>query len=125
MRKQVCSMAAGALVLLSLGMVTLSGCIEGRSNVTYGPKGPPIGHRTLKQIEVGQTSKAWLLGTLGEPTRETQTPEGTDILTYEYTKKIDSDFEFCIFLDFDDQREERTVYVFELTNGIVTRYWKE
>lgn len=84
-----------------------------------------MGSETLRQVKVGSTSKEWLLGTLGEPTNETETPEGTEILKYVYTKKVDSDLDVCIFLDFDDRREERTVLYFELTDGIVSRYWKE
>jgi len=103
----------------------LSGCISGRSDISYGPKGPVVGYETIRQIEVGQTSKEWVLGTLGTPTSATATPEGTEILKYVYTKNVDADFSFCIFFDFDDKREERTVYYFEIADGIVTKFWKE
>lgn len=125
MKKTQSISIAGALVLCLLGALSLSGCIEGRADVTYGPKGPPAGHSTLKQIKTGQTSKEWLLGVLGEPSTQAHTPEGIEVLTYEYTKKVDSDVEVFLFLDMKDKREERTVYVFELENGIVTNYWKE
>lgn len=125
MKKTTSALITGALVLCLLGVLGLSGCIQGRADVTYGPKGAPAGHGTLKQVKPGETSKEWLLGTLGEPTRQTHTPDGIEILTYEYTKKIDSDLEVFLFLDMRDKREEKTVYVFELENGIVTNYWKE
>ena len=120
-------MAVSGSIVVLCGMlgIVLAGCISGRSDVSYGPKGPAVGHETLRQIEVGQTSKEWVLGTLGTPTSETATPEGTEILKYVYTKKVDVDFSFCIFFDFDDKREERTVYYFEIANGIVTKFWKE
>jgi hypothetical protein len=105
--------------------LTLTGCISGDSHVTYGPKGPPVGSDTLRQIEIGATNKAWLLGALGEPTRESRTSDKTEVLAYEYTKHVDSDFDFCLFFDFDDRREDRTLYIFELEDDIVTRYWKE
>ena len=116
----------GSIVVLCgmLGIV-LAGCISGRSDVSYGPKGPAVGHETLRQIKVGQTSKEWVLGTLGTPTSETATPEGTEILKYVYTKKVDSDIDVFLFLEFDDKREERTVYYFDIANGIVTKFWKE
>jgi outer membrane protein assembly factor BamE (lipoprotein component of BamABCDE complex) len=112
-------------VLYGVTGLVLSGCISGRSNVTYGPEGPAVGHETLRQIKVGQTSREWVLGTLGAPTSETTTPEGTQILKYVYTKNVDSDLDVFLFLDFDDQREERTVYYFEIADGIVSRFWKE
>lgn len=117
--------SAGVIVLCAVLGLVLSGCISSRSDVSYGAKGPVVGGETLRQIKAGVTTKEWLLGTLGEPTSETQTPEGTEILKYVYTKKVDSDLDVFIFLDFDDKREERTVLYFEITNGIVSRYWKE
>jgi hypothetical protein len=119
------ALTIGALGFCLAAMLTTSGCITSRADVTYGPKGPPAGHSTLRQVKVGQTSKEWLLGTLGEPTRVTQTAEGTEILTYEYTKTVDGDFKVFLLLNSRDRREERTVYTFELRDGIVTKYWKD
>ena len=115
----------GLVVLCVLLGAVLSGCISGRSNVSYGSKGPAVGHDTIGQVEVGKTSKEWVLATLGTPSSAAATPEGTEILKYEYTKKTDSSFSFCIFFDFDDKRDERTVYYFEIADGIVTKFWKE
>jgi hypothetical protein len=112
-------------VLCGFFGMTLCGCISGRSDVRYGPKGPAVGQETLRQVQIGQTSKEWVLGTLGTPTSATTTPEGTEILKYVYTKDVDVDFSFCILFDFDDKREERTVYYFEITDGIVSNFWKE
>ncbi|MBN1363134.1 MAG: hypothetical protein JW993_21215 [Sedimentisphaerales bacterium] len=121
-------MGAGStvfIVLCVLAAWATGGCISSRSDVTYGSKGPAVGSSTLRKIKVGRTSKEWVLGTLGEPSSETTTPDGTEILMYEYTKRVDSHFEFEPFLDSHDKREERTVYYFEITDGIVTRFWKE
>lgn len=122
-RKTVAS--AGTMLLCVMFGLVLTGCISGRSDVRYGPKGPAVGAETLRQIQVGSTSKEWVLGTLGEPTSQTQTPEGTEILRYVYTKMVDSDFCVFLLLNFDDKREDCTVLYFEITNGIVTRYWRE
>ena len=125
MSKRVRSLSSGLVVLCVAAVVVTSGCISSRSEVTYGEKGPAVGSKTLRKIKVGQTSEAWILGTLGEPTYETMTPDGTRILRYEYTKTVDSDFEMPLFIDSHDNREERTIYIFEITDGVVTRYWKE
>jgi hypothetical protein len=108
-----------------VAVLTVAGCVSSRSDVTYGPKGPPVRSHTLRQVKCGRTTKGWLLGVLGEPTRAVRTSANAEVLAYEYTKTVDSDFSFFIFFDADNRREERTVYVFELENGIVTRYWKE
>jgi hypothetical protein len=116
---------AGGLLLSGVIVLTGFGCISSRSDVTYGAKGPAVPYSTLRQIKCGKTSKTWLLGVMGEPTRAVRSSADTEVLTYEYTKTVDSDFNFFIFLNADNRREERTVHVFEVTNGIVTKHWKE
>ena len=125
MDRRASMMKAAILVLSTLAAMTLAGCISSHSDVKYGSKGPAVGSATLRQVQCGETTKDWLLTVLGEPSRTTQGANGSEILAYEYTKTIDSDFSFCVLFDADDRREERTVYVFELEDGIVTRYWKE
>ena len=115
----------GLAILCMLVVVIGSGCISSQSDVTYGPKGPAVGSSTLGKVKVGQTSEAWVLGTLGEPSSETVTSDDTRILRYEYTRSVDSRFSMPLIVDSHDKRESRTVYVFEITDGIVTRFWKE
>ena len=118
--------ASMSLIVLCIVMAfNTIGCISSRSDVTYGPKGPAVGSSTLRKIKVGQTSEAWVLGTLGEPSSETVAPDGTKILRYEYTRNVDSTFQMPLFIDSHDKREERRVYLFEITDGIVTRFWRE
>jgi hypothetical protein len=121
----MCPRSTIFVILCFLAAWATGGCISSRSDVSYGSKGPAVGSSTLRKVKVGRTSKEWVLGTLGEPTFETQTPEGTEILTYEYTKKVDNHFEFEPFLDSHDKREERTTYYFEVADGVVCRFWKE
>ena len=49
--------SAGIIGLCVMLGFVLGGCISSRSNVTYGPKGPAVGAETLRNIEVGVTSK--------------------------------------------------------------------
>ncbi len=125
MKRKTWMMRAGGLVLLVAMMLAGVGCVSSHSDVTYGSKGPAVPSSTLRQIKVGETSKSWLLGVLGEPSRSARTSPSTEVLTYVYTKTVDSNFSFFIFFDSDNRREERTVHVFEVEDGIVTRHWKE
>lgn len=125
MKHRAGMMKAGILALSILVTMVLTGCVSSRSDVKYGGKGPAVGNATLRQVTCGETTKDWLLTVLGAPSRTAQGTNDTEILTYEYTKTVDSEFHFFIFFNSDDRREERTVYVFELENGVVTRYWKE
>jgi len=117
---------AGAHVVVCLLVwLIVGGCISGRNEVTYGSKGPAVGHETLRQVEVGKTTKDWLLATLGEPSSQSTNPDGTEILRYCYTKKVDSEFELFLLLDLDDKEERHTTLYFELKDSIVTKFWKE
>jgi len=120
-------MAISILVGFSnlLILFTLDGCISGRTNIKYGPNGPPAGSATLRQIKVGKTNKAWLLSTLGEPSSESKTPDGTEILKYNYVKKVDSSFAIEPFLDLHDEKEEHTTLYFGIKDGIVINFWKD
>jgi len=117
--------SAGLVSLCAIGVLAFCGCISGRSDVTYGPKGPAVSNSTLRHIRCGETSKERVLGTLGAPSSETATPEGTEILRYEYSKETDVDFTFCPFMDFDDKKEERIVYFFEIRDGTVIKFWRD
>ncbi|MEN6332853.1 MAG: hypothetical protein ABFE01_01255 [Phycisphaerales bacterium] len=125
MKHKAWTMRVGGVVLSGVIMLTGFGCISSRSDVTYGVKGPAVPNSTLRQIKPGKTTKAWLLSVMGEPTRAARTSANTEVLTYEYTKTVDSDFNFFIFFNADNRREERTVHVFEVENGVVTKHWKE
>jgi hypothetical protein len=116
MKRRVWTMRAGGWVLLVALVLVLMG---------IGSKGPPVPSSTLRQIKPGRTTKNWLLSVMGEPSRAARTSANTEVLTYEYTKTVDSDFNFFIFFNSDNRREERTVHVFEVEDGIVTRHWKE
>jgi hypothetical protein len=125
MNERRSAVLTGVVTLCVLIGFLASGCITSRSDVSYGPKGAVVGSSTLRKIKIGQTSKEWLLGTLGEPTRETRIGDGREILRYEYTKKVDNRFELGPFFDSRDKREESTVYCFEIADGVVARFWKE
>jgi hypothetical protein len=123
--KQRVFFTTAALVLSIATVLGLAGCISSHSDVSYGPTGPVVRGETLDRIKIGHTSKEWLLGALGTPSRTSETPDGAEILTYVYTKKVDSRFELCPFFDARDRRDEQTTYIFECRDGVVTRFWKE
>ena len=113
------------LVLHLLTLLIVGGCVSGRTDISYGSQGPAVGRETLKKVKTGETTKEWLVSTLGEPSSESGTPEGIEILKYCYTKKIDSSFAISPFLDLDNKKEEHTTLYFELKDGVVTKFWKE
>jgi len=93
--------------------------------VQYTGRERPVGNETLKQIECGQTTKDWLVAALGEPTEQSMTEDGTEILRYRCTEKKDNQFILFPIVFVDDDKEIDHSVSFEIKDGIVQRYWKE
>jgi len=110
------------LVSLAVTSVLLVGCVATRSDVHYSG----VENSQLRQVERGKTTKDWLVTVLGEPTEQSMTEEGTEILRYKCTEKRDN--QFVLFpppIVIDDKKEIEHTVVFKLKDGIVQRYWKE
>ena len=110
------------LVSLAVTSVLLVGCIATESNVHYSG----VENSQLKQIESGRTTKDQLLAIVGEPTEESMTEDGNEILRYKCIEKKDN--RFAMFpppIAIEDKREIEHTVVFKLKDGIVQRYWKE
>jgi hypothetical protein len=109
-------------VSLVVTSVLLFGCVATESNVHYSG----VENSQLQRIERGTTTKDQLLEIVGEPTKETMTEDGTEILKYKCTEKKDN--KFAMFpppIAIEDKKETEHTVVFKLRDGIVQRYWKE
>jgi len=115
----------GEIALFASLVVTsalLVGCVATKSDVHYSG----VNNSQLRQIERGKTTKDWLVTALGEPTEQSMTEEGTEILRYKCIEKRDN--QFVLFpppIVIDDKKEIEHTVVFKLKDGIVQRYWKE
>jgi len=102
--------------------ILLVGCVATKSDVHYSG----VNNSQLKQIERGRTTKDQLVAIVGEPTEQSLTEEGTEILRYKCTEKRDN--QFVLFpppIVIDDKKEIEHTVVFKLKDGIVQRHWKE
>jgi hypothetical protein len=110
-----------------LGAVALtSGCLV-MSGKSVDESGVKVSSDTLRQIEPGVTTEAWLLATLGEPTERTaiEDQEHVQILRYDHTvSKSEGGTVFLLFAGGSETRKTTRTY-FEVTDGVVTRYWNE
>jgi outer membrane protein assembly factor BamE (lipoprotein component of BamABCDE complex) len=125
---RACSAAArrgGIGILLLAGILPLAGCLVYSDDVRYGDKGKAPTAHTLDQIQTGTTTRDWVLATLGEPSRQSTTKDGTEVLEYQYSRKKDNQFIFCPFVFINDEGEEKQTLYFEVENGVVTKFWKE
>ena len=123
MNKHALQKGIGVLLLASI--LPLAGCIVYSGDTRYGDKGKAPTDRTLDQIQTGTTTRDWVLATLGEPSRQSTTKEGVEVLEYEYSRKKDNSFVFCPFVFINDEGEEKQTLYFEVANGVVTKFWKE
>ena len=113
-------LAAGAFLFAAPGCLVTSGNSVQESGVR-------VSSNTLAQVEVGRTTEAWLVAALGEP--DARTPvvggEGVQILRYNHTvSRSGHGTLFLVFAGHHDRTETSSAY-FEVTDGIITRYWTE
>jgi len=111
-------------LFVSLGMtsVLLAGCVATESNVHYSG----VVNSQLRQIKSGRTTRDQLLAIVGEPTEESMTEDGSEILRYKCIEKKDN--RFAMFpppIAIEDTKEIEHTVVFKLKDGIVQRHWKE
>jgi hypothetical protein len=101
-----------------------SGCLLTSSNTT-DESGVRVGAGTLRQVEVGRTTEDWLLATLGPPTSRNKVRGELEILGYDHqvVKKSNGSV-FLLFAGSSKKVEKSSTY-FELSDGVVTRYWTE
>jgi hypothetical protein len=113
------------LSMIVLGsLLPVAGCFIWNSDVTYGDKGAPLSGTTLKQVECGKTTKAWLLATLGEPSEQSTTDAGDEILKYKYSKSQESNVVMPFVIVNDENKKEQTIF-FQVKDGVIQKYWVE
>ena len=115
---------AGILAVAAL-LVSTTGCLVTASNKSY-ETGTRVPAGTLGQVTPGETTTAWVIATLGEPTRRDQVDDGEgEILVYHHSEtQTKRGSVFLVFKDTSRRKRTRSVY-FETRNDIVQRYWIE
>lgn len=117
--KAIITMAA------AFAIASASGCLISTSSETY-ETGHFVSPGELASVEIDHTTEHRLIHQFGEPTirRSTDRP-GTEILMYEHTKVKKSRGRVLILFSGRNRRVTHQTTCFEVTDGIVTRYWSE
>jgi len=105
-------------------MLTAGGCLISKSHSTH-ESGAKVSGPTLAQVKPGETAEAWLLAAVGEPTSSRDVDEHTHLLRYEHTVTTTKGGSIFLLYSGGESEQRKTSAVFEITNGIVTRYWTE
>ena len=114
-------------VLFMAGVVACAGGCLVMSGKSIDESGVRVTSATLNQIQLGQTTEAWLVATLGDPTDRTEVEgqEGVAVLRYEHVEcRSEGGAVFLLFAGGSDI-EKRTTAYFEVVDGVITRYWME
>ncbi|MHC4727339.1 MAG: hypothetical protein ACYS17_08910 [Planctomycetota bacterium] len=109
-------------VSLLITSILLAGCVISDSDMHYSG----VESSQLRQIKKGVTTKDQLIGMVGEPSEESTTEDGAEILKYKCTTTRDN--QFVMFpppIVIDDTKEIEHTIVFKIRDGIVQRHWKE
>ncbi len=116
-----------ALALLSpcglVGLLAMGGCFSAQSSKTH--TGAMVGKETLKKVELGKTTKQWLITVLGEPTASSETPDGAEILKYESVEEVSNNTDTSFLGRATETIKTRRTHYFEIREGIVQRYWQD
>ena len=106
------------------GILALAGCVIVNSDVSYGEKGAPLSADTLEQIEPGETTRDWVVATLGEPSEQSTAEGGVEVLTYRYSCTRQGNLVMPFLIVNDEKTDEQAVH-FEISEGVVQRYWAD
>jgi hypothetical protein len=112
----------GLFTALLAVSVLITGCIVCETDEQY----IGVDNNKLKQVECGQTTRDWVIDTFGEPSEQTLTDDGSEILKYKCIRKKNN--QFVMFpppIVINDEKDVKHTVAFEVRDGIVQRYWKE
>jgi len=113
---------AAATALLSVA----SGClvVSGKSIDESGVK---VSGTTLSQVEPGKTTVSWIIAALGQPSARTPvtTDPNIEILRYDYKIRKSSSGTVFLLFSGESENESKTRTYFEITDGVVSKYWTE
>jgi outer membrane protein assembly factor BamE (lipoprotein component of BamABCDE complex) len=118
------STAAG--LILCASTLAMTGCLI-MSGKSIDESGTRVTHNTLNQVETGVTTEAWVRATLGAPSEETVVEDYNHVRILRYDHVVEKSEGGAVFLLFAGGSDKRTVTrsYFEITNGVVTKFWKE
>lgn len=115
------------IVTLTLGFLFLfaaAGCLVTSSSKTE-ESGTSVSQVTLNQIRPGETTEAWLIAAVGEPTTRRDAGEGTTILRYEHVTTTSSGGTVFLLFAGGSKKQKSSSVIFEVKDGVIQRYWTE
>jgi outer membrane protein assembly factor BamE (lipoprotein component of BamABCDE complex) len=86
--------------------------------------GHAVSDVTLAQMEVGKTTKSWVVATLGAPTSVSQVDDNTELLRYTATRTTEREAGMIVVVASKQKTQKRETVYLEFKDGVLERYWK-
>ncbi|MBN2507207.1 MAG: outer membrane protein assembly factor BamE [Verrucomicrobia bacterium] len=113
-----------ALILTLLLMAVSPGCTVISSNSSTSHSGTQVPEETIAQLEVGKTTKEWVIATLGAPTSASSVNEKTEVLRYTSTRTRKTHSGLLLVLSANNQTVTKETLYLEFQEAVLKRYWK-
>jgi hypothetical protein len=101
-----------------------AGCLV-TSHSSVKESGARVSSLTLNQIRPGQTTESWLVAAAGEPSTKRSVDDHTSILRYEHVTTTNTDGTVLFLFAGGSTKEKSSTVIFEVTDGVIQRYWTE
>ncbi len=112
------------IISLSIAILGLSGCAVISNHSHSKIEGNPVGDETIARIQIGDTTKSWLISALGAPDSATGIENG-ELLKYSSRRITKRHGHLLFVIDSSSERIEKETYFFEFREGVLHRYWRE
>ncbi len=113
-----------ALVLAAVFLVGAGGCLITSRSKTQ-ESGVRISEVTLDQIRPGETTEAWLVAAAGNPTSRRVVDQHMSILRYDHVVSTSRGGTVFLLFAGGSKKEKSSSVIFEIADGVVSRYWTE
>ena len=118
-----CAGIAGGIVALAIA-IGVTGCVYTHERLIES--GVHISEESLAQVEVGRTKRLWIIGAFGEPTSMSTISETPLIEIIRYEEVVErAEGSWFIVAGGDKQHSYSRNTFFELTDGVLTRFWRD
>ncbi len=106
------------LVLITLSIATLSGCISYESDGNYV-------RQYVTGIRAGETTADWLEDHLGTPMSVRRTNMDSEIWRYQFNQREKTHVSLFLIFNVSSESNQSTDYYFEIVDGIVDSFWQD
>ncbi len=108
-------------VLTGAWLVCCGGCVLSASSVRT-TSGSSVPRDVFRQVKDGETTKAWLIENLGQPTAAEDRGDGIEDLVYEITNRTEEHFSVFLLVSLETSIDHVEQWVFELKDDVVYRH---